>query len=314
MAHLIQSVNSAQGFPQSGICPGLSQSRPGNGHTSTRHTPNQFDRRTLDRGISGREIRLLGWIKPTGTQSSSQVQQQDAGRQSNRDVMRNGAGRIDHQECHSRANCSRSYRQIRGWLVRCFRNYFSPVAVSLWQLTTTAGLKVQPRSAPFSPGYLLQCSRGNQSGCKAGCLMQAAGSVQFKENTGFCLLCNEWKLLLRDTFSFGGSRSKAASSYCISCDNQLRESSGFLYGTESNVKEGEWVEGQAERIAAHEARIQGELAQIAERAAQERAARNQAKLKAQEEKAAKQATIKFNKITTVKRASLQRNSARRRAS
>lgn len=82
-------------------------------------------------------------------------------------------------------------------------------------------------------------------------------SVQFKENTGFCINCRQFKLLVKNPHN-------TRSEYCIACDNDL-EFRAMGLKEESRVMEGRWFQGQKERIQAHAERVQADLALMKQR-------------------------------------------------
>lgn len=84
--------------------------------------------------------------------------------------------------------------------------------------------------------------------------MQAA---QFKENTGFCVLCREWKLLMIDGYQQGGIRSKKTSSYCIRCSQNMKEAADKARkSTDDTVFMSRHFPGHEARIQAHIRRVQ----------------------------------------------------------
>ena len=95
-------------------------------------------------------------------------------------------------------------------------------------------------------------------------------SVQFKENTGFCIRCRQFKLLVVNPHN-------TSSEYCITCNNTLEASADWL-ASESRVMEGQWCDGQWKRIADHTERVQADLAAMEAKQATDRAKIKQALL------------------------------------
>lgn len=78
-------------------------------------------------------------------------------------------------------------------------------------------------------------------------------AVQFKENTGFCVNCRQWKLLVKHL---------GKSLYCVKCSETHEGPLACPTDDESEIYEGPWVEQQKERIARHRERVEGELAKL----------------------------------------------------
>lgn len=80
----------------------------------------------------------------------------------------------------------------------------------------------------------------------------------FRENTGFCCLCRDFKLLVKDAQGSGNSY------YCISCDQKLRDALNPRDEESSSKKiTGPWYHAQQARIQAHYERVQPVLASLA---------------------------------------------------
>lgn len=79
---------------------------------------------------------------------------------------------------------------------------------------------------------------------------------QFKENTGFCLLCREWKLLMVDGYQQGGKRSKKSSSYCIRCAQNLKQAA------DNARRVADTSVLKSHRFPGHEARIQAHMDRV----------------------------------------------------
>lgn len=83
-------------------------------------------------------------------------------------------------------------------------------------------------------------------------------SVQFKENTGFCCRCRQWKLLV----VVGRSD---VSRYCIACDKQAKPTKFRHRADESRVPDGPFLAIHERRIAAVAKRVKAELAALEKR-------------------------------------------------
>jgi hypothetical protein len=77
---------------------------------------------------------------------------------------------------------------------------------------------------------------------------------RFKENTGFCILCRYFKLLVKDAQGSGNSY------YCISCDQKMRDAVNPREDEDQPIRVGPWAERHQASIQAHHDRIQPVLA------------------------------------------------------
>lgn len=119
--------------------------------------------------------------------------------------------------------------------------------------------RVQPLPDLHSIVWIWQSS--GHTGMQGGLI--AVEPPKFRENTGFCLLCQQWKLLLIDTHQIGGARAIKRSTYCIKCTNDLNAAAAEMRKAVDSVAfPSNESPGHVTRLTAHEQRIHQELARL----------------------------------------------------